>query len=549
MLHLPATLWLLAMLTTDCMADMTTQRIKTVPGWHYTLHAAAACTLKQAIKGIPATLLVLPHGGAASFTARSSEVIAETSGNFSLYPSKETSESIVVDQTYTPDSPNAQSGTAVAQAFSTGSTVEALPGSPAPYTMRQGATVELDIISDTLELVPSTLTTAQEMRVLYSPAEARTTPLIAVPDGVNLHWAGDEEPTWEVGKDYVIQLLQTAPAHIEARLFNAPQGAKLQAPYIIYADNVVVGADFKGQTDGYHQFYQRKDSVTILAQELNTATFAEQVNGNGQFYAAFDALTLRFATFDKETDAGVQFYNSTSGFYTLTAPRATFNSVVTAADIFGGTCSIYAPSATFKSLTSLRAFMGTYSGAQSFHAVFPSVTFENVETIEMLFRSTNPSIIKFYSLNLKKLNDTINLVAKVVSVSSFSAAWKEFFLSVVYGPRLDTDGTPTPVTKIDPATDDPTALEPTELTGTRRTDQSERPTGWGIQDFRVLNEDGTFARDSEGNYIYPEAAHNIKVPLYATARPVAEGGTAAYGEDIAQALADLGERGWTVAYF
>lgn len=115
-----------------------------------------------------------------------------------------------------------------------GSTVVSVPDSPPPYTLKQGATVQLTEYTDTLELVPSALTTAQEMRVLYSPAEARTAPLIAVPQGVTLHWAGDEEPIWEAGKDYVIQLLQTSPTRIEARLFNAPQGEKTD----IFADFV-----------------------------------------------------------------------------------------------------------------------------------------------------------------------------------------------------------------------------------------------------------------------------------------------------------------------
>lgn len=530
-------------------AYMSSQTIKTVQGWHYTLHATSACTLKQEIKGIPATLLVLPHGGAAAFTARSSKVIVETSGNFSLYPSKETSESIVVDQTYTPESANAQSGTAVAQAFSTGSMVESFPDTPPPYTLKQGATVQLSEYSDTLELLPSVLSTAQEMRLLYTPAEARTTPLTAVPDGVTLHWAGDAEPTWEAGKNYVIQLLQTAPTHIEARLFNAPQGAKLpdwlKTPYVVYKNLVAVAADFEGQTDGYRQFASDQASVKALAQELDKATFAEQLRGDGQFNGAIDTyLSLRNATFEKETTANEQFSNGASKEKTIYAPRATFGAVEVAGTFVGYMQNCYFPSATFKSLVSIEYFASASRG----NHMFPSATFEKVESVNRLLMACIP-FCYFYSLNFRKLSSVPNFVQSVLSTGAFNDRHREMFLSLVYGPRLDAEGNPTPVTKIDPATGDPTALEPEELTGTRRTDQSERPTGWGIQDFRVLNEDGTFALDSEGNYVYPDDVHNFKVPFYATARPVAEGGRAAYGEDIAQALSDLGERGWAVAYF
>ncbi len=531
---------------------MSSQTIKTVQGWHYTLHATSACTLKQEIKGIPATLLVLPHGGAAAFTARSSKVIVETSGNFSLYPSKETSESIVVDQTYTPESANAQSGTAVAQAFSTGSTVVPQPAGVEPYMFKQGAALRLDPLSDTLELVPSALTTAQEMRVLYTPAEARTTPLIAVPDGVTLHWAGDEEPTWEVGKDYVIQLLQTAPTHIEARLFNAPQGAKLpewlKAPYVVYGDgNVAVAADFEGQTNGYRQFYGDPASVTALAQELDSATFAEQINGEGQFSSAFDNLTLRHATFAKETNARSQFSRSAANLPSITLPRATFDAVIDTYEMTGSVSNVYMPSATFKSLVEiLVSFHNSVAQANLTHVEYPSATFENVETVNAFFNHSAFNA-RFYSLNMRKVESIVQVATKVANSSN--NGMKDFFLTLVYGPRLDADGNPTPVTKIDPTTGDPVSLALNELTGSRRTDQSERPTGWGIQDFRELNEDGTFKRDSEGNYIYPEEVHDIKVAFYASARPVSEGGTASYGEDIAQALSDLGERGWVVSYF
>lgn len=206
--------------------------IQTVRQWKYVLNAASACVVKTRIDGADVRLLYLPEGGSASFYTNSKQVIVETDGSFEILPCAK--DHTLIDQTYAPDSHNAQSGTAVARALQNGSVKIHLPETPHDYEMTNGSTIELEPHTDTWNVCPRETQNVLEMRVLYSPDEARTTPLIAVPQGVTLHWAGDEEPTWEAGKDYVIQLLQTAPTRIEARLFNAPQGEKTD----IFADFV-----------------------------------------------------------------------------------------------------------------------------------------------------------------------------------------------------------------------------------------------------------------------------------------------------------------------
>lgn len=547
-----------------------THEIETAPCTWYTYNVTDSCTVREIIDGETATLSVLATGGTGIFFASGNSVTLETNGKFRILPTKApvmqtNGGNQTVDQTYTPDSPNSQSGTAVAQAFSAGSTVVPQPAGVEPYTLKQGAALRLDPLSDTLELLPSTLTTAQEMRVLYTPAEARTTPLIAVPQGVTLHWAGDAEPTWESGKDYVIQLLQTAPTHIEARLFNAPQGAKLpewlKAPYIVHKNGVAVAADFEGQINGSSQFYNNPESVKALEEQLKTATFNQQTNGERQFYGFKGQLSLPLATFAAQTAGTFQFMSS-SDDASLYLPRATFESLSgLPVNFFYGCNIVVAPSAVFGKVIQFTIFNGSVNRRDDRHADFASATFERLMTVDVIV-DTAPVILKLYSLNLRVLNYAANCFPNGPAPERFNEHWRESLLSLVYGPRLQVDESgafvrnaagncvAAPVLKTDPVSGEPVSLEPEELTGRRfmPADAGDRPTGWGIQDFRELDENRNFARKADGSYKHKSAGHSIKVPVTDSAQSESMGGSAVYGADIAAALQELSDRGWTLAW-
>lgn len=473
-----------------------------------------------------------------------------------------------------------------------GSTVEVLPDSPDTYTLKQGAMVQLTEYTDTLELTPSALTTAQEMHVLYTPAEARTTQLIAVPDGVTLHWAGDEEPTWEAGKDYVIQLLQTSTTHIEARLFNAPQGAKLPewlntASYVARdsVTGVAVDARFEGQRDGRYQFEKDAASVTALADKLRTATFAEQIYGEYQFANLglnVAEFSLPEATFESQTTGGYQFFNVLGSVpsSTLFLPKATFAALLNAGlsfqhnpsgtshhiiylpvatfenlgkgqaatdNLFAGCQAVIAPMATFRNMTSLYGF-NRYVNSAGLPRVLelPSATFENVTTMGQLFYYTATPAPCMYSVNFRKLTSATDAWHVLVNLSVFGEEWRETFLSVVYGPRLDENGMPTPVTKTDAETGLPATRAVSELTGARLKGDGTRPTGWGIQDFRKVAADGTFERNDKGGYVHISNGHSFQLPTAASILPPELGGTSAAGEEVAEACRELSMRGWVI---
>lgn len=575
-----------------------THEIETEPKTWYTYNVTDSCTVREIIDGETATLSVLATGGTGLFFASGNRVTLETNGKFRILPTKApvmqtNGGSMTVEQSYTPNSTHPQSGTAVAQAFSVGSTVILMPAG-AYYTMRHGTTLLLDRETEVLDLTPSTLTTAQEMRVLYTPAEARTTPLIAVPDSVTLHWAGDEEPTWEAGKNYIIQLLQTTPTHIEARLFNVPQGAKLpdwlNTAFYVARDSVTgvpVDARFEGQRDGNYQFENDAVAVTALADQLRIATFAEQIKGDYQFrnlkWNGVE-LSLPEATFESQTTGVSQFWEVLGSVpsSTLFLPKATFEALLNGSGLFNHNGSyafhrlIYLPVATFENLgkgnvlaeadnffagcQAAIAPMATFRNVKSVYGFnrftayagrplvleIPSATFENITTMGQFFYSIAPTAPCIYSINLRKLTSATDAWHFRTSLANFGEEWRETFLSLVYGPRLDENGVPTPVTKIDAETGLPATRDVSELTGSRLKGDGTRPTGWGIQDFRKVAADGTFERNAEGGYVYISTEHNMQLPTAASILPPELGGTSAAGEEVAEACRELHLRGWAI---
>lgn len=466
-----------------------------------------------------------------------------------------------------------------------------------PIFIEKGRAYRITDDTQTVTLLPQGNDVLSDFSLLYSPSEARTTPLIAVPDGVTLHWAGDEEPAWEAGKDYVIQLLQTSPTHIEARLFNAPTGVNVgNGDYLIWEPQVVgqprllKEARLNDQKNGAYQFDTYCDAAN-LSEKLSTTAFSEQLNGSYQFYdISGDTLMLESATFDEQVNGDRQFARNNYTATRIYLPKATFAKETSGINQFVNKGEVYIPNATFDSLGGLDhtfyalyslviayAPRATFKAATSINWLtaiarlyFPSASFENVTSVSYItfsdsagtglidfasatfFKTTavNPgfrfSVIKrtrMYSLNMRNVT-TCNFWDSNISPADTTDELKESFLSLVYGPRL-INGEPAPVLKTDPETGDPTSLDPSELTGTRLTDDHIRPTGWGIQDFRVIDEStGEFKRNEDGSFVYSSSNHTAGIPFDATARLISEGGTESYGYDIAKALYDMKLRGW-----
>lgn len=465
---------------------METHIVPVVRQWKHVVNAESACRVITPTDNGMLPLVILPNGGTAAFCTNSCEVHVETDGLFEIVPFEHAPQS--ADQTYNPISANAQSGKAVAQAISAGSTVESFPDSPPPYTLKQGATVQLTEYTDTLELTPSPLTTAQEMRVLYSPAEARTTPLIAVPQGVTLHWAGDAEPTWEVGKDYVIQLLQTAPTHLEARLFNVPQGAKLPdwvnaASYVAWGSDtagkrIPVAANVDKQLNGDYQFSLGSTAQNIgaeLSAVLADATFAAERTASWQFGYVKGTIYLPNATFAKVTTANNMFQATEN----VVLPRATFASLADNASNFNNVAqNFYMPRATFAS--NVRLVSWFTGNAKKF--IYMNA-FNTTTSVTAGFDSSgDDSEFHFYSWNITKFiwdvtgtyflpSATWNALANcnnfknkrriycprlnLQAATSASNFWRghggislEELRQVVYGPKL-VDGKPAATTYTD----------------------------------------------------------------------------------------------------
>lgn len=491
----------------------------------------------------------------------------------------------------------------------------------APVFIEKGRAYRISDDTQTVTVLPHGNGTLSNFSLLYTPADARTAPLIAVPEGVTLHWAGDTEPTWEAGKDYVIQLLQTSPTHIEARLFNAPAGVNVgEGDYLIWEPHVeeqplllkkarlnyqkqgkyqfatycdaanlsekLNTAAFSEQLDGSYQFSGLRTGDTLT---LESATFAKQTNGTGQFSGSSISISLPDATFGEQVDGSYQFSGDTYGKGNIYLPKATFAKETSARDQFMNRGNVYLPNATFDTLADVtRLFFSglnegiyapraTFRSAKSIYifssghgdSYFPSATFENVTSVTSLswdafaaktvdfasatffkavsvsngFNGWTPKGTRMYSLNMRSVT-TCNMWTTHIKPADTTDELKESFLAMVYGPRL-IDGEPAPVLKTDPETGDPASLAPPELTGARLPDDHIHPTGWGIQDFRVVDEStGEFQKDEFGNFVYRSTNHTVGVPFDATARLISEGGTESYGHDIAQALYDMKLRGW-----
>lgn len=554
-------------------------------------------------------LAVLPNGGNASFCTNSSEVHVETDGIFEVVPFDHAQPP--ADRSYNPTSTNAQSGTAVAEAFSAGSAVESFPDSPAPYTLKQGAAVQLSEYTETLQLTPCALATAQEMRVLYTPAVARTTPLIAVPDGVTLHWAGDAEPTWEAGNNYVIQLLQIAPTRIEARLFNAPQGAKLPdwmtddaRGYVAWSydatgKRVPIAANVDKQLSGLNQFAgtSSQDIGTELSALLADATFADETEAAHQFAYISGTIYLPKATFANVTSARYMFQATE----TVILPQATFESAV--ADAFTSSSgSFYLPRVTFRGdewlsdvftggatkMVYLNAYAGhTYMVLGGGLASNDDESEFHLYSFELPLRLIGNSHGKTFvpSATWRLMSDFknfkiarriycphLNLIRATNAAPDF---WRghggisiEELRQVVYGPKLVDDGAgglkmgettyrdengivqmiaPPEHTRTEDVYT-PLVGEPlytydwgdhlyTYLEGERLLSNGNKPTGWGIQDFRKTDATGAFVLDAEGNYTYKSTGHTIAFDA-----PVTSQGDA----DYEACLVELENRGWVV---
>lgn len=528
--------------------------IQTVPQWKYVLNAVSACKVTSKIDGSTVTLAHLPNGGSACFYANSPHVTVQTEAPFEVFPcSKDYS---ILEQIQTSSVTTTPIKAAVAAEQAKGSEIYPMPAG-AYYTVEHGSTWLLDGETEVLNLTPSTLTTAQEMRVLYTPAEARTTPLIAVPQGVTLHWAGDEEPTWEAGKDYVILLLQTSPTHIEARLFNAPQGVKLpdKGHYVIWDENnVAVAARFDGQIVGYQQFYKNPASIPNIAAALAVATFNEQTNGRLQFSNCAADLYLPLATFEKTENVWGMFGANKSVY----VPRATFSYAYpgdSGRGVFDYVDYAIAPSARFDNCVTVNYLNRSVNKNRVYD--FSSMTFERVTGADWVFDVISKTG-KLYSLNLRAATNAATMWTVYIEPADFTDYIKETILSIAYGPRLQTnesgdfvlgeDGKeiPAPVTRINTTTGDPEGLEPWELTGRRKTaeDVGEKPTGWGIKDFRKVGPDGNFVKKADGNYDHSSTGHSIHLPIRPSGATVEYGGTAAYGEEVAAALKEISDRGW-----
>lgn len=442
----------------------------------------------------------------------------------------------------------------------------------APISITKGATYRISDNGHSVTLLPRGNEGLCEISLLYTPSEARTTPLITVPDGVTLHWAGDEEPTWESGKDYVIQILQTSPTRIEARLFNAPQGAKLPQGVnlpqgmtqemldnfegIIYDNetHLPVYAQLDTQTNGNHQFRGRTSDASVFNVYNNivfaTATFAAETTGVSQFNTVIpwsqNLLMLPEATFSSLTD-GEEMFSRQS----VMLPKANFKNLTNAKGMFGSSTpwqDFSLPLATFDNVTNAYNMFACVSGynprgglsmplatlkkAETAYRIFaghfdlftPELTFERVSDCEQGFY--NGSFVEGgfpKKLNLKSLSKGTGMFY-VLAGNELSA---EQIQVIVYGPKINTQG------EID-------------LEHGNHVVSSMKPTGWGIKDYRNVDEAGDFVTP----YSYPAGTHTLglRTPHGAADKSVEDGGSAASGEIYAAALHELHLRGWTVTF-
>ncbi len=444
-----------------------------------------------------------------------------------------------------------------------------IPVNATNLELRSGGCYRLSPACDTLMLYPHFDAALHEVTLLYTAEATRTAPLIAVPEGVTLHWAGDTEPTWEAGKDYVIQLLQTAPTRIEARLFNAPTGANVgDGDYLIWeplpedaTENTPLKlkkASLKHQRNGYYQFAcgtgtGRQIDAAALSAALADCTFENQLYGESQFAGVSGGLVLKSATFENQKEVGraipsnaylpMATYAKVTSLYrqflnvaNIRMPRATFAAVTDARQVFENTDGhIDMPSATFENVINSDIMFYVYrSGIE-----LPSATFEKNKRATSTF--LNAPYIYLPHLNLRSATDCTQAFYTQTPLTL------ENLKNICYGPRLQ-HGTDVPVDTV--TTDDegtPVAIAPEIVyaSGTFREDDGVRPTGWGIQDFRPVNSDGDFIPYERGASTHSLGLHTP----HGQADCLPEhGGTSASGAEYAGVLHHLWLRGWELTF-
>lgn len=196
---------------------MSTHTVPVVRQWKHLVNAQSACRVTTPTTKGTLPLAFLPNGGNATFCTNNNLVHVETDGLFEIVPFDHAQ--LSADQKYDPDSSNAQSGMAVAEAVGAGELLNVHPAGLEPLAMQHGVWHVIDAGTTAVQIVAASDTSrARCMQLLLTPADDMQ-PGWLTAEGADIVWPYGE-PSLVMGYAYAVTLVQVAVAGVSKIIAN-----------------------------------------------------------------------------------------------------------------------------------------------------------------------------------------------------------------------------------------------------------------------------------------------------------------------------------------